>query len=146
MVNRNKIKTSKDIFENSRPNIEDLPSITDSYFTKSKSIVSKFGDTEVTYAIFMRRPVLSALNPALKWLDAILKERNCKINVKRFFKEGEYVGAGEPLAYISGSFFNLVDLETALLQKIGATCVAAYNARSMAVSYTHLTLPTTTIV
>ena len=46
MVNRNKIKTSKDIFENSRPNIEDLPSITDSYFTKSKSIVSKFGDTE----------------------------------------------------------------------------------------------------
>ena len=131
MVNRNKIKTSKDIFENSRPNIEDLPSITDSYFTKSKSIVSKFGDTEVTYAIFMRRPVLSALNPALKWLDNILKDRNCKINVKRFFEEGEYVGAGEPLAYISGSFFNLVDLETALLQKIGATCVAAYNAKSM---------------
>ena len=48
----NKIKTSKDIFDNSRPNIEDLSSITDSYFTKSKSIVSKFGDTEVTYAIF----------------------------------------------------------------------------------------------
>ena len=117
----NKIKTSKDIFDNSRPNIEDLSSITDSYFTKSKSIVSKFGDTEVTYAIFMRRPVLSALNPALKWLDNILKERNCKINIKRFFDEGEYVGAGEPLVYISGSFFNLVDLETALLQKIGAT-------------------------
>ena len=38
MVNRNKIKTSKDIFDNSRPNIEDLSSITDSYFTKSKSI------------------------------------------------------------------------------------------------------------
>ena len=51
MVNRNKIKTSKDIFENSRPNIEDLPSITDSYFTKSKSIVSKFGDTEVTLSL-----------------------------------------------------------------------------------------------
>ena len=100
MVNMNKIKTSKDIFDNSRPNIEDLSSITDSYFMKSKSIVSKFGDTEVTYAIFMRRPVLSALNPALKWLDNILKERNCKINIKRFFDEGEYVGAGEPLVYI----------------------------------------------
>ena len=51
MVNINKTKRSKDIFEDSRPKIEDLSSITDSYFTKSKSIVSKFGDTEVTYAI-----------------------------------------------------------------------------------------------
>ena len=33
--------------------------------------------------------------------------------------------------YVSGSFLLLVDLETALLQKIGATCVAAYNAKSM---------------
>ena len=48
MVNIKKINCSEDIFDNSRPNIEDLSSITDSYFTKSKSIVSKFGDTEVT--------------------------------------------------------------------------------------------------
>ena len=86
MVNKNKKRNLKDIFENSRPSIGDLSSITDSYFTKSKSIVSKFGDTEVTYAIFMRRPVLSALNPALKWLENILKDRNCKINIKRFFE------------------------------------------------------------
>ncbi len=131
MKNINNKQNNKDIFHQLRPSIDDLPSITDSYFTKSKSIVSKFGDTEVTYAIFMRRPVLSALNPALDWLESILKQRKCKINIKRFFEEGEYVGAGEPLVYISGSFFNLVDLETALLQKIGATCVAAYNAKSM---------------
>ena len=35
------------------------------------------------------------------------------------------------MLYVSGSFLLLVDLETALLQKIGATCVAAYNAKSM---------------
>ena len=35
------------------------------------------------------------------------------------------------MVYLSGSFLTLVDLETALLQKIGATCVAAYNAKSM---------------
>jgi len=114
-----------------RPDLIDLASVTDSYFTRTKSIVSKFGDTNVTYAIFMRRPVLSALNPALDWLFTILGKRNTKIKVRRFYEEGEYVGAGEPLVYISGSFLNLVDLETALLQKIGATCVAAYNAKLM---------------
>ena len=52
-------------------------------------------------------------------------------HINRCFAEGSDVGAGEPLLYISGSFLLLVDLETALLQKIGATCVAAYNAKSM---------------
>ena len=31
-----------------RPNLTDLASVTDSYFTRTKSIVSKFGDTNVT--------------------------------------------------------------------------------------------------
>ena len=79
----------------------------------------------------MRRPVISALNPAIDWLEAIVKERKSNVNIKRCFKEGSDVGAGEPMIYISGSMLLLVDLETALLQKIGATCVAAYNARSM---------------
>ena len=79
MKNIKNKQNNKDIFHQLRPSIDDLPSITDSYFTKSKSIVSKFGDTEVTYAIFMRRPVLSALNPALDWLESILKQRKCKI-------------------------------------------------------------------
>ncbi|MBT7145566.1 MAG: nicotinate phosphoribosyltransferase, partial [Rhodospirillales bacterium] len=30
----------------------------DSYFLKTRNIVSKFGDITVTYAVFMRRPVL----------------------------------------------------------------------------------------
>jgi len=48
-------------------------------------------------------------------------------------EEGEWVGAGEPLFYYTGSFFHLVDLETQLLQKLGPPCVAAYNAFTMCV-------------
>ena len=114
-----------------RPNPSQLASVTDTYFLRTKDIVSSFGDTEVTYAIFMRRPVISALDPAIDWLNKIIKERKGSVNIKRCFAEGSDVGAGEPLLYISGSFLLLVDLETALLQKIGATCVAAYNAKAM---------------
>ena len=122
----------KDTWPNElRPNPSQLPSVTDTYFLRTRDIVSSYGDTEVTYAIFMRRPVISALNLAIDWLEQIVKERKGSVNIKRCFKEGSDVGAGEPLVYISGSMLLLVDLETALLQKIGATCVAAYNARSM---------------
>jgi nicotinate phosphoribosyltransferase len=41
------------------------------------------------------------------------------------------VGAGEPLAYLTGSLVHLVDLETLYLQKLGPACVAAYNAFEM---------------
>ena len=88
----------------------------------------------------MRRPVISALNPAIDWLEEIVKERKGSVNIKRCFKEGDDVGAGEPMIYISGSFLTLVDLETALLQKIGATCVAAYNAKSMVESLRNTSL------
>ena len=122
----------KDTWPNElRPNPSQLPSVTDTYFLRTRDIVSSYGDTEVTYAIFMRRPVISALNLAFDWLEQIVKERKGSVNIKRCFNEGSDVGAGEPLVYISGSMLLLVDLETALLQKIGATCVAAYNARSM---------------
>ena len=122
----------KDTWPNElRPNPSQLPSVTDTYFLRTRDIISSYGDTEVTYAIFMRRPVISALNLAIDWLEQIVKERKGSVNIKRCFKEGSDVGAGEPLVYISGSMLLLVDLETALLQKIGATCVAAYNARSM---------------
>ena len=114
-----------------RPTPDQLPLVTDTYFLRTKDIICEYGDTEVTYAIFMRRPVIAALDPAVIWLEQIVKERNGSVNIKRSFEEGSDVGAGEPMIYISGSMLLLVDLETALLQKIGATCVAAYNARSM---------------
>src|SRR5262249_26824675 len=45
--------------------------------------------------------------------------------------EGTWVGAGDPILYVSGRLFHLVDLETVLLQKLGPACVAAYNAYAM---------------
>ena len=68
-----------------RPNPSQLASVTDTYFLRTKDIVSSFGDTEVTYAIFMRRPVISALNPAIDWLSQIIKERKGSVNIKRCF-------------------------------------------------------------
>jgi len=36
-----------------------LAAHTDSYFLKTKAIVEQFGDRRATYAVFMRRPVIS---------------------------------------------------------------------------------------
>ena len=55
--------------------------------------------------------------------------------------EGAWVGAGEPLVYITGSFEALADLETIFLQKIGAACVAAHNAFQMCVALPQRRLP-----
>ncbi len=104
---------------------------TDAYFNRTKEIVARFGDNIVTYAIFLRRPVLSAPWLMAAWLDEVAAARGVQFKLDLPRAEGEWVGAGEPLAYITGSFLQLVDLETILLQKIGAACVAALNAYQM---------------
>ena len=107
MSNQNKKNNIKIVKKNNwprdlRPNPSQLPLVTDTYFLRTKDIVSSFGDTEVTYAIFMRRPVISALNPALDWLQNIIKDRKGSVNINRCFEEGSDVGAGQPLIYVSG--------------------------------------------
>ncbi len=57
------------------------------------------------------------------------------------FEEGAWVGAGEPLAYITGSLVQLSDLETILLQKIGPASVAAHNAYQMCLALPHVRVP-----
>ena len=104
---------------------------TDKYFVLTKEIVKNFGDAHVTYAVFMRRPVISAPMLAVEWLETIALRRNIRIVTDIRYPEGTWVGAGEPIIYISGLFSELVDLETLLLQKLGPACVAAYNAFSM---------------
>lgn len=104
---------------------------TDQYFNKTKRVIGQFGDKTVTYAIFMRRPVTFCPKIMLDWLDGIAALRGYSFQVELCFEEGEWVGAGEPLVYITGSFQDLVDLETLYLQKLGPACVAAYNAYSM---------------
>ncbi len=103
----------------------------DAYFLKTKAIIERYGDCRVTYAIFLRRPVVAAPRLALEWLARAERERGTHFEVELLFQEGDWVGAGEPLMYVSGPFRHLVDLETNLLQKIGPACVAAFNAYSM---------------
>ncbi len=105
---------------------------TDAYFNRTRSIVAKFGDATVTYAIFLRRPVVCAPAIMVDWLRAVGAARGQEFQIELPHREGEWVGAGEPLAYITGSFVALSDLETLALQKIGAACVAAHNAFQMA--------------
>ena len=118
---------------NKKTNQDFINSHTDNYFLKSKEIIKKYGDLNVTYAVFIRRPGIVALKLAVDWIKSIAKERGIKINTSTPFKEGEYFGAGEPILYIKGSFKNLVDLETLFLQKIGPACIAAANAFQMCI-------------
>lgn len=104
---------------------------TDAYFNRTRRIVEAFGDCRVTYAIFMRRPVVSAPRLATEWLATVAAERGASVDIELRYEEGRWVGAGEVLMYVTGPFSLLVDLETLLLQKIGPACVAAYNAAAM---------------
>ena len=120
---------------NAQPLTEaEISARTDSYFNRTKAVVRRFGDARVTYAIFLRRPVVSAPALMVDWLQAVARERGEVFDIELLHPEGEWVGAGEPLAYITGSFIALSDLETIALQKIGAACVAAHNAFQMSVA------------
>ena len=108
-----------------------LAAQTDSYFLKTKAIVRRFGDRPATYAVFMRRPVISTPRLAIDFLESEASERGTSFEVELNHPEGALVGAGEPILYVTGSLFHLIDLETVLLQKLGPPCVAAYNAYAM---------------
>jgi nicotinate phosphoribosyltransferase len=108
-----------------------LAARTDSYFLKTKAIVGRFGDRPATYAVFMRRPVISAPLFAIDFLESKAAERGTRFEIELNHAEGVWVGAGEPILYVTGPLFHLVDLETVLLQKLGPTCVAAHNAYAM---------------
>ncbi|MEM8952171.1 MAG: nicotinate phosphoribosyltransferase [Pseudomonadota bacterium] len=110
------------------PSEPDLKRFTDKYFLKTREIVSDFGDCEVTYAVFMRRPVIFTPRLAVDWLKAMADARGVSFDIEMLFAEGDWVGAGEPLMYIRGPFAHLVDLETVFLQRLGPPCVAAFNA------------------
>ncbi|MBC7951357.1 MAG: nicotinate phosphoribosyltransferase [Rhodospirillaceae bacterium] len=120
------------------PTADDIPRLTDHYFKRTKEIVGRNGDVTVTYAVFMRRPVLAAHRLAVEWLKAVMGERGQAVDVQTRFEEGAWVGAGEPMLVIKGSFMHLSECETLVLQKLGAACVAAYNAYQMCVDLPHV--------
>lgn len=109
----------------------DIAAWTDQYFRRTKAIVGHFGDSIATYALFLRRPVISAPRIAIDWLDDMAAKRGVRFDIDLRYEEGRWVGAGEPLMYVTGSLYHLVELETLLLQKLGPPCVAAYNAFTM---------------
>ncbi|MFN4309051.1 MAG: nicotinate phosphoribosyltransferase [Ferrovibrio sp.] len=104
---------------------------TDAYFKKTKEIVQRHGDKTVTYAVFMRRPVIFCPRLMVEWIEKVAAGRGVSIRIDLLHEEGTWVGAGEPLLYITGPMSQIVDLETIYLQKLGPACVAAYNAYSM---------------
>ena len=104
---------------------------TDLYFAKTKRVVARFGDTRVTYSMFVRRPVCFAPRLMIEWLEKVAAARGVAFDIELNYEEGEWVGAGEPLLYLTGPMGDLVDLETIYLQKLGPPCVAAYNAFAM---------------
>jgi nicotinate phosphoribosyltransferase len=81
----------------------------------------------------MRRPVICTPKLMVDFLEGMAAVRQTKFTIEFNYAEGDWVGAGEPLVYVSGSLFHLVDLETVYLQKLGPACVAAYNAYAMCV-------------
>src|SRR5260221_12861198 len=111
--------------------MDELAARTDSYFLKTKAIVERFGDREASYAVFMRRPVVCAPQFAIDFLESAAAARHTRFDIELVHPEAAWVGAGEPILYVSGPLYHLVDLETVLLQKLGPACAAAYNASAM---------------
>jgi nicotinate phosphoribosyltransferase len=108
-----------------------LAAHTDSYFLKTKAIVEQFGDRRATYAVFMRRPVISTPRLAVEFLEGMAAARGVTFDIEINHPEGSMVGAGQAILYVTGPLLHLVDLETLMLQKLGPACVAAYNASAM---------------
>jgi len=85
----------------------------------------------VTYPVSMRRPVISAPRLIEEWLETVAATRGARFEIEVMYPEGAWVGAGEPIAYVTGSLVHLSELETIMLQKIGPASVAAHNAYQM---------------
>ena len=100
---------------------------TDKYFTNTSRIVAENGDAEVTFAVFMRRRVVAALEPVIRLVNHFVPHAK----VTRFAAEGEVVPSERKLLEITGSMKQLSEIETLMLQKTGFPCVAANNAYEM---------------
>ena len=120
-------------FASSGPTPDQQPRLTDTYFKHTRHIVQTHGDCEVTYAVFMRRPVTFAGRLAIEWITAMAAARQAELKIEQLYEEGAWIGAGEPICYVTGPFSVLVDLETIFLQRLGPACVAAYNAYNMCI-------------
>ncbi len=109
-----------------------LKELTDKYFSYTKKIIQKNGDNKVIYAFFLRVDVIFAPKPAFDFIAQNVSKKDYKIISK--YNEGDIVKAQEVLFFLEGSFAQLVELETIILQKIGIPCICAYNSYKIALS------------
>ena len=101
--------------------------ITDKYFSHTRDVVLAGGDCQVTYAVFLRRRVIAALEPAIRLVQRLVPEAE----IVRFFDDGDIVPSETKLLEVRGPFSKLAEVETILLQKVGMPCVCANNAYEM---------------
>lgn len=101
--------------------------MTDKYFTNTRLVVEANGDVDVTYAVFLRRRSIAALEPAERLIMKLVPEAR----VTRHFKDGEVVPAERKLMEVRGPMSKLSEVETLLLQKTGFPSVSAVNAYEM---------------
>ena len=110
-----------------------LAFVTDKYFSNTSHIVEAGGDAQVTYAVFLRRRSISALEPAVRLIKRLVPEAK----IKRFFAEGDIVPAEDKMLEVTGPMSKLSEVETVMLQKIGFPCISAKNAYAMCLSVPH---------
>ena len=101
-----------------------VSAVTDKYFSHTKRIVEQNGDQQVVYAVFLRRRVIAALEPAIRLVRRLVPEAR----IVPHFREGEIVPSENKLLTVEGPFSRLSEVETLLLQKVGVPCVCANNA------------------
>jgi len=104
-----------------------IASQTDKYFTNTSRIVAAHGDSQVTFAVFMRRRVVAALEPTIRLIRHFVPD----VRIRRFYEEGDVVPSESKMLEITGSMARLSEVETLLLQKTGFPCVSANNAYEM---------------
>ena len=104
-----------------------IHSQTDKYFTNTSQIVAANGDSRVTFAVFMRRRVVAALEPAIRLIRHFVPD----VEIRRFCAEGDIVPSESKMMEITGSMAKLSEIETLMLQQIGFPCVSANNAYEM---------------
>ncbi|MEM6617621.1 MAG: hypothetical protein AAF619_13955, partial [Pseudomonadota bacterium] len=101
--------------------------LTDKYFSHTRRIAEADDGGRVTYAIFMRRRVIAALEPVIRIVQSLVPDAT----VRRYFEEGDIVPSEKKLMEVEGPFAALSEVETLLLQKVGVPCVCADNAYDM---------------
>ena len=75
-----------------QPDLAQIPAWTDHYFLRTKQAVQRFGDVRVTYAVFMRRPVIAAPRLAVDWLKEVAAARGAAVEIEVNYDEGKWVG------------------------------------------------------